>query len=84
MRMSKKRKTSNMVLLVLGIFILLFIITMIVTFWVKGAVPDVLIQYTLGTGGVECLALAAITISKVWVGEKVNSKGDVSNENFYD
>lgn len=39
-----KRKTSNAVLLVLGLFLLAFIVTMIVTFWVKGSVPDTLIQ----------------------------------------
>ena len=43
---------------------------MIVTFWVKGAVPDTLIQYTLGAGGVEALLLAGIKISKVMRGEK--------------
>jgi hypothetical protein len=82
--MSKKLKTSNAVLLALGIFILLFIITMIVTFWVKDSVPDTLIQYTLGAGGLECLVLAAIKISKVVVGEKVNAnrEGDVGNEDF--
>ena len=74
--MSKKLKTSNAVLAVLGIFILLFIVTMIVTFWVKGSVPDTLIQYTLGTGGLECLVLAAIKISKVVVGEKINVERD--------
>jgi hypothetical protein len=84
MRMSKKLKTSNAVLLALGIFVVAFVITMIVIFCVKGAVPDTLIQYTLGAGGLECLVLAAIKISKVVVGEKINTQGDVTNENFYD
>ena len=60
-----KRKTSNAVLLVLGLFLLAFIVTMIVTFWVKGSVPDTLIQYTLGAGGLEAVLLAGIKISKV-------------------
>lgn len=68
--MSKKRKTANTVLLVLGIFIGAFIIAMMITYWVMGSVPDTLIQYTLGGGGVEALALAVIKISKVWVGDK--------------
>ena len=86
MRMSKKLKTSNMVLLALGIFIMAFIITMIVIFCVKDSVPDTLIQYTLGAGGVECLVLAAIKISKVVVGEKINlnnQEGDVGNEDVF-
>ena len=46
-------KTSNLVLLILGIFLLAFIVAMTVIFCVKGAVPDTLIQYTLGAGGVD-------------------------------
>lgn len=62
-------KTTNRVLLILGIFLLVFITIMIVTFWVKGAVPDTLIQYVLGAGGVESLALAGIKIAKVRCGD---------------
>lgn len=80
MKVSKKRKTSNLVLLVLGIFILTFIISMEVIFCVKGSVPDSLIQYTLGAGGLEVLVLAAIKISKVVVGDKV----EVEREDSYE
>lgn len=71
MTTSKKRKTSNLVLLALGIFVVTFIISMEVIFCIKGAVPDTLIQYTLGAGGVEVLVLALIKVSKVVVGDKV-------------
>lgn len=67
----KKLSTSNIVLLVLGITVLAFIVSMEIIFCVKGAVPDTLIQYTLGAGGLEALVLAAIKISKVVKGEKV-------------
>ncbi len=63
-------KTSNLVLLVLGVFALGFIGVMTAVFWVKGAVPDTLIQYTLGAGGAETLLLAGIKISKVIFGER--------------
>lgn len=69
-RSRKKKHTANRVLILLGLFLLAFIVTMIVTFWVKGAVPDTLIQYTLGAGGVEAVVLAGIKISKVVAGEK--------------
>lgn len=62
-------KTSNRVLLILGVFILAFIISMIVIFCVKDSVPDTLIQYTLGAGGVEVTALAGIKIVKTIFGE---------------
>lgn len=63
-------KTSNRVLLAMGLFALAFIIAMTVVFCVKGSVPDTLIQYTLGAGGMEALLLAGIKISKVLTGNK--------------
>jgi len=72
---SGKRKTSNVVLALLGLFLLAFITAMTVIFCVRGAVPDTLIQYTLGAGGVEALVLAGIRISKVVSGEKEENCG---------
>ena len=63
------KNTSNVVLLVLGLFLLAFITCMVVTFWRFQSVPDTLIQYTLGAGGVEALVLAGIKVSKVLKGE---------------
>ena len=65
-----KRKTSNVVLAALGVFALAFIVTMIVVFCIKGSVPDTLIQYTLGAGGIEAVALSAIKVAKVKCGAK--------------
>ena len=62
----KKRKTSNVVLIILGLFMFTFIVTMIVIFCVKDSVPDTLIQYVLGAGGLEAFVLAAIKVSKVF------------------
>ena len=62
-------KTSNVILLALGGFALTFITAMTVVFCVRGAVPDTLIQYTLGAGGVEALLLAGIKVSKVLTGQ---------------
>lgn len=71
-RKNNKRKTSNLVLIIVGVFLLVFITAMTVIFCIYGAVPDTLIQYTLGAGGVEVLLLAAIKISKVLKGEKID------------
>lgn len=73
---NKKRKTSNLILLVIGVFILSFIVLNEVIFCIKGSTPDVLIQYTLGAGGVEVLMLAAIKVSKVVVGDKTTKVED--------
>ncbi len=69
-------KTSNVVLALLGVFLLAFIVAMTAIFCVKGAVPDTLIQYTLGAGGVEALLLAGIKISKVISGDKPGETED--------
>ena len=61
----KHTNTSNKILAIMAIAIAAFIACMIVTYWVKGGVPDTLIQYTLGAGGVEALAMAMIKITKV-------------------
>lgn len=63
-------KTSNLILLAMGLFAVSFIVAMTVIFCVKGSTPDTLIQYTLGAGGVEALLLAGIKISKVRAGDK--------------
>ena len=69
-RRKKKPSTSNVVLLALGAFLLVFIAAMTITFWRMGSVPDTLIQYTLGAGGVEAVAMAGIKIGKTLAGEK--------------
>lgn len=57
-------KKKKMDLIVRGVLIywLAFVIVGWVTFWVKDAVPDTLIQYGLGGGAVELLVTGAIEI----------------------
>ena len=75
-RRLQEKKTSNIVLLALGLFALVFIVAMTVIFCVKGSVPDTLIQYTLGAGGVEAAALSAIKISKTVKGERTDADAE--------
>lgn len=65
-------KTTTKILLCVGIFLVLFIVSMIVVFWVKGETPDVLIEYTLGAGGVEALLCAVIKATKVIKGTETD------------
>lgn len=55
-----KSKKKKMDVIVMGIFIywVSFVIVSFITFWIKGSVPDTLIQYGLGGGAIE-LFLAA-------------------------
>lgn len=69
----KERETADRVLIILGLFLLVFIVTMTVIFCVKGSTPDVLIQCVLGGSGLEALVLALIKISKVRAGYKSGS-----------
>ena len=73
-------KTSDKVLLLMGLFALVFVVAMTAIFCVKGAVPDTLIQYTLGAGGVEALLLAGIKISKVITGDKPGESEGIHHE----
>ena len=73
-------KTSNKILLAIGLFALAFIAAMTVIFCVKGSVPDTLIQYTLGAGGVEALLLAGIKISKILSGKKTGESEESYHE----
>ena len=82
-RRRKKLDTSLKVIIVMGVFAAVFILIMIVTFWVKDAVPDTLIQYTLGAGGVEAFLLAGIKISKVLTGDKKKA-GDICSNPIED
>lgn len=59
------KNTANWILAFIGAFIVIFITMMIITYWKFQTVPDTLIQYTLGAGGIECLLLAGIKITKV-------------------
>lgn len=63
-------RTTERVLCLLGAGTAVFITAMSVIFCVKGAVPDTLIQCTLGAGGLETLLLAFIKISRIISGEK--------------
>lgn len=65
-----RMKTANRVLILLGAFLLIFIVTMVVTFWAKGAVPDTLISCVLDAGRWEAALLAAITVCKHVAGDK--------------
>ena len=57
----KKKKIDRIVKAVLFYWII-FVVVAWVTFWVKDAVPDTLIQYGLGGGAVELLITGAIEI----------------------
>ena len=58
---TKKKKIDRIVRGVL-IYWVVFVLIGWVTFWIKDAVPDTLIQYGLGGGAVELLVSGAIEI----------------------
>lgn len=77
------KNTANRILAVIGGFILWFVVAMIITYWKFQTIPDTLVQYTLGAGGIECLLLAGIKITKVikeYGKEEDDDTGDVDND----
>lgn len=66
LRQMNKPKPKKMDLIVRGVLIywVLFVVTAWVTFWIKDAVPDTLIQYGLGGGAVELLVTGMIEIMR--------------------
>ena len=73
--MSKKQKMkfSKKIIIVMFATMILFTITMIVTFWRFQAVPDMLIEPFFGFFGIEGGALGIIKVSEV-VAEKLELK----------
>ena len=68
MRKNQHCNKIDRILKMLGIFVVAFVVVMIVTFWVKGSVPDTLIVAVLGSGGLEALFCAAIKIANILKG----------------
>lgn len=69
----KKMKFSKKVVILMFITMILFTITMIVTFWRFQTVPDALIEPFFGFFGIEGGALGVIKVSEV-IAEKWESK----------
>ncbi len=79
MKSRQKKKplgTIDRILIILGGFMALFTLAMIVTFYIKDAVPDTLITCVMGCSGVEGILTAAITISKNITESKKDSETD--------
>jgi hypothetical protein len=70
----KPLSTANRVLILLGVSLAAFVLVMVVTFWVKGSVPDSLIDKVLDFGQWEAGFLAAIKVAKTVKGEKPGSE----------
>ena len=77
--MKKTEKFLDMLIIRLWRWLAVFVLIMIVTFWVKGDVPDTLIERVLTVIGGEFLCMASITIVKHIVHRKEKKDGDISD-----
>lgn len=68
--------TMKKILIALGIYLLIFTIVMIITFWVKGNVPDTLITAVFGGSSVELVAMSGIKIAEKIVSQKYKLKDE--------
>lgn len=71
----KKKKKIDKVVKGVCIYWIVFVVIAWVTFWVKDAVPDSLIQFGLGGGAVELLITGAIEIFR-----DINTRGREDEE----
>lgn len=71
-RKPTKLKTLDIVLLGLGTFVILFIISMEVMYYICGSLPDSLVYATLGSGTSEAILTCIITCIK----KKANIKDE--------
>ena len=69
----QKMKFSKKIIILMFATMILFTITMIVTFWRFQAVPDMLIEPFFGFFGIEGGALGIIKVSEV-ISEKIELK----------
>ena len=77
--MKNTEKFLDKLIIRLWRWIAVFVLIMIVTFWVKGDVPDTLIERVLTVVGGEFLCMASITIVKNVVKRKEKEDGDISD-----
>lgn len=69
--LKKELGTMDRILIILGVFLFLFIVTMIVLFCVKGSTPDTLIVSVLGACTVEGGIMGAIERRKITIRNKM-------------
>ena len=73
-RLPKKTKKIDRIVRGVCIYWIIFVSVAWITFWVKDAIPDTLIQYGLGGGAVELIISGAIEIFR----DKWSKKEDES------
>ena len=71
---------SKKVIILMFATMILFTVTMIVTYWVKGGVPDILIEPFFAFFGIEGGALGIIKVAET-VAEKIEPKGSLEKKN---
>jgi len=62
--MKKNLGTMDVILIVLAIFLLLFVVTMVILYYVTGGIPDTLCTCVFAVCGGECGAMAWIKNTK--------------------
>lgn len=69
-------KTMDKILVIIGVFLFLFTVSMIVTFFVCGAVPDTLITCVFAALGGECGVMGWIRTAKEKYKDKEEKDAD--------
>jgi len=77
-----KKTTRMLKKVVIGVMVYWvgFVVMMIITFFIKGTVPDTLIQYALGGGVVELVITALIELVKPVVEKRISDEEAAEEE----
>lgn len=79
---SEKEEIKTLTKIIRGVlaYWIVFVAISWVTYWIKGSVPDTLVQYGLGGGAVELVAGAAIEIGKAWIEKRYHLHEHTDND----
>lgn len=80
--MKKTEKFLDNLIIMLWRWLAVFVIVMIITFWIKNDVPDVLVERVLTVFGGEFLCTASITIIKTIIRRKEKDDGNISESAY--
>lgn len=67
---TKKSKKIDKIVRCVLVYWIAFVVVGWVTFWIKGSIPDTLVQYGLGGGAVELMVTGGIEIARDYFARK--------------
>lgn len=74
---ASKLRTRNIILIIVGIFIAVFVIYTVIFYSIKGWQWDNIFPYLLGTGGIIEAFTGLLTLAEIIVGKRKEKKNEI-------